>query len=61
MGFAITPEYLRNFAPFPALDFLVKIEERPPQFLRQAPADRSFTGAHESNQVDPLCHSEILA
>ena len=61
MRLAISLEYYSNRPTFAAFDFLVEIEEGPPEFRGQAPADRSFSGAHESNQVDNLCHPEILA
>jgi hypothetical protein len=62
MRFAIGSEDLGNGPPLTALDFLVQIEEPPTQFFRQAPAHRSFSGAHEANQVNSgISHSKILA
>jgi hypothetical protein len=62
MGFAIGSEDLGDGPPLTARDFLIQVQERPTQFFRQAPAHRSFSGAHEANQVNAsMCHSVILA
>jgi hypothetical protein len=61
VSLAIFTKDIGDRAMFAALDFFIEIDEFPAEFLRQAPADRGFTGTHEANQINASnCHPDPI-
>src|SRR6516162_5201312 len=61
MRFTLLLKDICNQAAFAAFDFLVEVDEFPPQFLCQPAAYSSFTSAHESDEVHArMCHCSSL-